>query len=122
MGVKLMRALSRLESSPWLHLSQTTPGGSTSGGLPPRPWLPRLSGMTCSTLVNGPSDCLQYRQIGKASSHAIEPALHPEDTLKPGINKALPTPPESGTDVRLGPTEPDVPYPAYAVLDLGPLS
>src|SRR5918998_5500495 len=84
MGEKSMRALSRLESFPWLHLSQTTPFGSTIGGLPRKPWLPRLSGMTCSTLVNGTSACLQYRQIGKASSHAIEPSLHPEDTSKPG--------------------------------------
>jgi hypothetical protein len=89
-----MRALSRLASFPWLHLSQTTPFGSTIGGLPHKPWLPSHSGMTCSTLVKDPSDSLQYRQIGKVSFHAIEPSLHTEDTLPAGVNKALPTPPE----------------------------
>lgn len=94
MGGNPMRAASRAESFSWLHLSQTTPFGSTMGGVPPKPWLPRLSGMTCSTLVKGTSDSLQYRHIGKASSHAVEPLLYTEDAVQAGANKALPTPSE----------------------------
>jgi hypothetical protein len=70
MGGNSMRALSSTERFPLLHLSRTMPFGSNTGFLPRKLWLPRLSGMTCSTLLNGPSDPLQYRHIGKTSSHA----------------------------------------------------